>query len=95
MHEKRIRQLQDKIIAGLPSDLEESCRRRELEHSKIIVRLPPDRGHFEGELVYTFSTFTELFSESDKLSPVPPLREWTTGYNLRFVILLSRNDTLS
>ena len=41
------------------------------------------------------STLTELFPESDKLSPVPPLREWTTGYNLRFVILLSRNDTLS
>ena len=62
----RLRQLQYEIIAGLPSDLEESCRRRELEHSKIIVRLPPDRGHFGGELV---SPLTELFSESDKPSP--------------------------
>ena len=66
MPEKRIRQYNSKIIAGLPSDLEESCRRRELDNSKVIARLPSDRGHFGGELV---SPLTELFSESDERSP--------------------------
>ena len=66
MHEKRIRQLQNRIIAGLPSDCKEKCRRRELDNSKMIARLPSDRGHFGGELV---SPLTELFSESDERSP--------------------------
>ena len=60
------RQLQNRIIAGLPSDCKESCRRRELDNSKMIARLPSDRGHFGGELV---SPLTEFFSESDERSP--------------------------
>ena len=42
MHEKRISQLQNRIIAGPPSDLKESCRRRELDNSTIIARLTED-----------------------------------------------------